>query len=389
MPRGKPEVDAEQFIESLRELTINWARRHDLWLDAWLKDPIDHYNEEPHKSGPLLLLCADGPISSVLEWDAPEAQELRSELDSLGVFIECETRGTYAFHLDDWESELQRASYRLANWRWICRLIEADTADVSGDLYSYFADNPDDVHRLTPREFETLISSIFNARGWKTELGPGSGDGGIDLRIWQSDPIGDLLTLVQIKRYARNRPIRLDAVAALETHVNRQGASRGLFVTSSRYLPGVHRFASPQSRIILADTTDLSRWCAESAQEMHTARNRALALTELKPLLERISKQGKDPRLVVGGLTFPSFCIVLRESKTSALLAHIPSTLFSGDMYWGTLVPNLTGELIHSEHREIVFRAIRKEQDGQVSYWGQRELYHVWDGKPAQIDHWD
>jgi len=389
MSRGLKDAKIERFIERLRNITINWAQRHDLWMDAWLKDPIDHYNDEPCAGGPLLILCADGPISTVMEWDGDEAQELRAELDALGVYLECETRTTTGYYLDDSESELQRAADSLAKWKWICRLIEADTADVSGDLYSYFASRPNEFHRLTPREFETLISSIFNARGWRTELGPGSGDGGVDLRLWQSDPIGDLLTLVQIKRYAPNRPIRLDAVAALETHVNRQGAGRGLFITSSRFLPGVHRFASPQSRIILADATDLSRWCADSAQEMVTARNRALALSELGPLLEGIRRQRTNPRLLVGGLTHPSFCIVLRESKTSALLVHIPSMMFSGDMLWGTLVPNLTGELVYSEHRDLVFRAIRKEHDGRVSYWGQRKLYHVWDGRPAQFNHWD
>lgn len=210
------------------------------------------------------------------------------------------------------------------------------------------------------------------------------------MRLWQSDPIGDLLTLVQIKRYARRNPVKLEAVAALDSHVNRQGAHRGLFITSSRFLRGVQKFATPESRIILADSNDLTRWCCDSAQEMVAARNRAMALTEIEPLLARIRAKGTDPRLVVGGLAYPSFCLVLKESRTSALLTCLPSKIVSGDWQWGTAMPVLSqGITSSSEAQELVFRAIRKDVNGKVSYWGQRELYHVWDGRPIQFDHLD
>lgn len=384
------EAAVHKLVAQIISITIKWAKHHDIWYDACHTDPVAYYDDEPWPGGALLLLCAESPINTVLEWDHEEAQELGRALESVGVYLECHESCIWGYHLIDDENDLAQAAYRVARWKWICRLVEADTADVSGDLYAHFAANAQDFHRLAPREFETLISSIFAARGWKTELGPGSGDEGVDLRIWQRDPIGDLLTLVQVKRYAPGNPIKLDAVAALSAHVDRHKASRGLFITSSRYLPGVHRFAEQAgSRLILADTSNLAQWCHESAQEMIMARNRILAAQELLPLLQEIQIRGVDPRLVVGDRRYPSFCIVLRESRSSALLAHIPSVRISGDIQMGQVMPVFNQGAEVAEYRETVFRATRTEERGEVQYWGQRTLFSSWNGRPVGFDHWD
>lgn len=339
-----PDTHLEALIVQAKQITEAWAIRHELWHDSCHKDPLTHYNDEPGEEAPILLLCSDGPAMAALEWDDDHARELREELEKVGVYLELEDRVTACYHLIDHTSELQKEFDRYAQWKWICQLIEADSEEVSGDLYQYFADHPEDFHRLPHREFEKLISSIFAARGWKTELGPGSGDQGVDLRVWQADPLGDLLTLVQIKRYAPHRPINLDAVAALETHVNREGANRGLFITSSRFLPGVKTFANREKyRLQLAEPTDLQQWCEASAQATRTARNRALAMEPFASLLADIRISGTHPRLVVGGKYGPSFCVVLRETTTSALLVHIPTEQISGDALRGQVVPLLNG----------------------------------------------
>ena len=384
------EAAVYRLIAQITSITTEWASRHGIWYDASLVDPISYYDDEPFIGGPLLLLCAEGAINTVLEWDHKEAQELRQELEEVGVYLESEDSCVSGFYFIDDECELLDAAYGVARWKWVCRLVEADTADVSGDLYAHFAENAQDFHRLAPREFETLISSIFSARGWRTELGPGSGDKGVDLRIWQRDPIGDLLTLVQVKRYAPNNPIELEAVAALSAHVDRHQANRGLFITSSRYLPGVREFAQKAgSRLILADSSNLTKWCEDSAQKMVMARNRAVAMQELVPLLQGIQARGGDPRLVVGDQRYPCFCVVLRESRTSALLARIPSVCIAGDIHAGRVVPVMNMGADNSEHREAVFRATRSDDGSRVTYWGQRTLFSTWNGQPVNFSHWD
>ena len=73
----------------------------------------------------------------------------------------------------------------------------------------------DDLTRLHWRDFEILLARIFQAQGFEIELGPGSGDEGVDIRLLQRDPIGDVLTLVQAKRFGPRNKIDLQAVAAL------------------------------------------------------------------------------------------------------------------------------------------------------------------------------
>ena len=206
-----------------------------------------------------------------------EGEELYSELEKLGVFLELDDHVTANYYLIDHESELQQEFDRWAQWKWTCRLIEADTADVSGDIYTYFAEHPEDFHRLPHRAFEELVSSVFTARGWKTKIGPGTGDKGVDVRMWLESPLGDSLTLVQAKRYAAHKPIQLEAVAALEAHSNREAAS-GLFITTSRYLPAVHEWASRNKDLMLADSSDMQAWCREASQEAIKARAHATAL---------------------------------------------------------------------------------------------------------------
>lgn len=385
-----PDVHLEDLISKVALVTENWGRRHDLWIDSKLKDPLNHYNDEPGEGEPILLLCSDGPAINVIEWDYEPAQELSNELEALGVYLVLEDRVTACFYLIDADSELQKEFDRFFQWKWTCKLIEADCEEISGDLYRYFADHPEDFHRLPHREFEKLVSSIFAARGWRTELGPGGGDQGVDLRVWQTDPLGDLLTLVQIKRYASHCPIKLEAVAALSAHVEDEGANRGLFVTSSRYLPGVKKYASRKKhRLNIAGPEDLSQWCEESDHAVRAAKNRALALESIAPLIKEISRIGGHPRLLSGRNYGPSFCIVLRETKTSALLLPLSSRQVSGDAFRGEVIPAIDVDIVNLSDVSSIFRANRCETDGGITYWGQRTLYKQWNGQPKAYDHWD
>ncbi len=153
--------------------------------------------------------------------------------------------------------------YESSNFGTVCTVVAPDFKGIHGELFSYFARNPAALYNLAPRELEELLSSVFRNHGYRTELGPGWGDGGVDLRLLQKDSVGEIFTLVQIRRYAPMRPIRLEAVAALYGVVESENASRGLFVTTSYYLPSARRFAAlTHGRLILADSTDVARWCA-------------------------------------------------------------------------------------------------------------------------------
>lgn len=130
---------------------------------------------------------------------------------------------------------------------------------MSGDIYRHFADHPEDLYRLPHRDFEELTSGVFTARGWKKQIGPGTADEGVDVRMWLQSALGDELILVQARRYAKHRPIDLEAAAALEAQSLREDAP-GPFVTTSRYRRVAQRFASRNKKLLLADSSDVATW---------------------------------------------------------------------------------------------------------------------------------
>lgn len=382
-----PDEDLEALVAQAQAITERWGRKHDFWYDTGHSDPLKHHDSEPEQGVPIALLWSDGMVGQCLNWGGDESDELYNELEKIGVYLELQDAGTAHYYLIDNESELQKRFDRWAQWKWVCRLIEADTADISGEIYAHFAAYPDDFHRLSPRSFEEVISSIFSARGWKTRLGPGSGDEGVDVRVWQESPLGDSLTLIQAKRYGKNKPIGLEAVAALEAHSLRENAN-GLFVTTSRYLPGTRDWASRRKVLTLADSADLQAWCREASEVADRDRAHALALDSLQPLLESIRLGAAYDRLVVCS-RWASFCVVLKETPTAALLVAIPSEQLGGDLNCGAKLPVLTGHLKESGHRGPVFRASRNVRHGRVTYWGRNNLYTPWDGQPVDVSTWD
>jgi restriction endonuclease Mrr len=141
----------------------------------------------------------------------------------------------------------QEEIYRHPAFDKVCPLIIPAFEQTHLELFDYFAKHPDHLHQLDWRKFEELLESIFRNQGFTTELGPGRGDGGVDIRLLQKDSIGPLITCVQAKRYRPDYPIGLEAVAAFYAVIEDQRANRGLFVTTSRYLPSARRFAERKS----------------------------------------------------------------------------------------------------------------------------------------------
>ena len=164
-------------------------------------------------------------------------------------------------------------------------------------------------------------------------------------------------------------------------------------MTTSRYLPGVRKWASRNKRLVLADSTNLQSWCQAAAQQARTDRIRALAIEAWQPLIREIAATGGvHNRLVVATVqAYPAFCVVLKETATAALLINIPSRRVSGDFQRGQVVPILDGTTVKDFFSGVeVFRAIRSDHAQRgVTYWGDRRLYSVWNGQPVTFDHWD
>lgn len=156
-----------------------------------------------------------------------------------------------------------------------CRIVVPDFSAINDELIAYLAQHPEYLHKLNWRRFEELVGRIFENQGYDVELGPGRGDGGVDLRLVSKDSIGTLVTLVQAKKYSRRKKIGLEAVSALHGLLDSNKAHRGVLVTTSEFLPSARRFAEKQSfRLRLANEGDLIQWLREISRKNHARRNR-------------------------------------------------------------------------------------------------------------------
>src|SRR5437588_8092524 len=94
---------------------------------------------------------------------------------------------------------------------------------------------------LTPSEFESLISNLFQKMGLETRLTQASRDGGVDCVAYDPRPIMGGKVVIQAKRYKNT--VGVSAVRDLFGTVHNEGASKGILVTTSGYGNASFEFA--------------------------------------------------------------------------------------------------------------------------------------------------
>ena len=102
----------------------------------------------------------------------------------------------------------------------------------------YLARNFQRINEINWRQFEGLTGEFFERAGFQVEMGPGRGDGGVDVRVWspEDDVEKPPLILVQCKRWQDK--VGALIVKALWADVLDEGAQSGLIVTTSALTPG-------------------------------------------------------------------------------------------------------------------------------------------------------
>lgn len=109
--------------------------------------------------------------------------------------------------------------------------------DVLGAL-----DTRPNLMELTPKEFESLITNLFEKMGLETRLTQPSRDGGVDCVAYDARPIFGGKVVIQAKRYKNT--VGVSAVRDLFGTMQNEGASKGILVTTSGYGQASHEFAN-------------------------------------------------------------------------------------------------------------------------------------------------
>src|SRR6266849_5516188 len=102
-------------------------------------------------------------------------------------------------------------------------------------------DNRANLLLLTPREFESLITNLFEKMGLETRQTRPSRDGGVDCVAYDPRPIFGGKVVIQAKRYKNT--VGVSAVRDLFGTMQNEGASKGILVATSGYGKASYEFA--------------------------------------------------------------------------------------------------------------------------------------------------
>lgn len=380
----------EQRLAQLHLAVEAWARSRDLWEYSMFQSWLERVKGEPWTPSVVTVLVSDGDLLRTIEDDGETYDEFDELLRRHGFTHERWDGVSLYIHARD---EALAASYDgYFRWKWICSLLEPDFADVHEEIYAHFVDRPDDLHRLHWRDFEKLLARVFTNQGFEAELGPGSDDGGADVRLIQRDPIGDILTLVQAKKYAPHRKVGFNAVAELNGAADFHKAQRTMLVTTSSYQPKAREFSARATiPMELKTSHDVVEWCREARNGIIADKSKLVSLPSLTRLIAEIG-QTRHARILhahANGRTIRNrFALVLKETRHAALLMALPRREISASAYgdFGTEVPRLGEEALAMLAPDTVWRTRRTVSDGRVLYWDGSDLFTAWSGEPQDFD---
>jgi restriction system protein len=319
-------------------------------------------------------------------------EEFRALLEGEGFWYELQSR-TSALIIPEDEA-FQADLLKVYRWQWIQSLSERRLYSLHSEVFEFFARDPDRLKHLGWRHFEEFLDAVFKNQGFHTQIGPGSGDGGIDHRLYQSEAIPEIVAVVQAKNY-KNKPIRLEAVAALWAVAASARAPNAILATTSRFLPGAREFARNARqdlnlpKLELADLGRIQEWCATISRQLEAYFDGG----ELSrpPLLANRKSTPLSGRIVVAtwgvGVHLNSFAVVEADYPHEVILRSIGQREVSGDGQQGTEMPDENGALFQLD--PVRFVAYRSESDGREHFWANGKLYGLWDGTPQDFNSCD
>ena len=136
-----------------------------------------------------------------------------------------------------------------------------DVIIVDDQLIDYFRKHPQDLYTLNPRRFEELVASILEGLGYSVELTAQSADGGVDIFATQKSTIGEVLIIVDCKRYSPDNHVGVGIVRALYGIGEQVRATMAMLATTSFFTKAAKEFQRPvRHRLTLKDYNDLLSW---------------------------------------------------------------------------------------------------------------------------------
>jgi restriction system protein len=121
--------------------------------------------------------------------------------------------------------------------------------------------NIEELPEIHWRQLERLTAEYLSRKGYNVELGPGSNDDGVDMRMWPVEPSSEEAPLVIVQCKRQYRKVEKVVVKSLWADVQANEANRGLVVTTSTLTPGAIRTINARGYgVDVADRATIANW---------------------------------------------------------------------------------------------------------------------------------
>jgi restriction system protein len=384
---GEGKIDEAWFpreIELVKSTIRSWAEKRNLWHDSGFATPFLYHDECP-SSHDTLLLISGGPLGRVFDGDPAYAKydgEFRMMLMRLGYW--CETENHYTASLFP-ECESRREDFMTYyRWQWLKKLATERMISLHHEISERLAKSPGLLTTIEWRKFEEVLDAIFRNQGFHTELGLGSNDGNVNLRLYQDRAIPEIVTLVQTQRYGK--PVRLDAVAALFEIDSTKKPQKAIYATTSCFQPAARDFSNlAQRKLVIpilrhADEQIVTGWCTEIAETLTQYFRVGLArppqITEnTGPLAGRILVANEG-----NSYSTNYFARIEADFPREAVVVPMGREIVTGSQAGGTEIPvESKGGNWFGLPRFLA----RKTETG--TFLADRKSFTIWNGEPQHF----
>lgn len=147
-------------------------------------------------------------------------------------------------------ASVSKSAAELAPVRPVLELNMTDSRFIKEDDVLSILDQRPNLMDLTPSEFESLITNLFQTMGLETRQTQASRDGGVDCVAFDPRPIFGGKVVIQAKRYKNT--VSVSAVRDLFGTMQNEGASKGILVATSGYGKAAFEFANGKPIELLA-----------------------------------------------------------------------------------------------------------------------------------------
>jgi HJR/Mrr/RecB family endonuclease len=143
----------------------------------------------------------------------------------------------------------------------IIQAVRPSIITFSNELIRQLKSSPDTIYDITSRDFEELVAELLRDQGFEVHLTSPTRDKGRDILAFTHKGPITLLTLIEAKKYRKDRPVGIHLVRQLYGTFCNEQASSAMLVTTSHFSPEAKQFVQKYPyQLALKDYADVVKW---------------------------------------------------------------------------------------------------------------------------------